>query len=164
MRTMSWKKHSKRPLDSGDFPLQITSLADVFTILLVFLLKSFASSAAFFQPTAGLVIPSASQDGSPLQESLRLEVQPRGILLEGRFITGDLQTSEGKKALSQAFELARSRQNFLKERNPEFKADHRLLVIADRALPYAAVQPALQIAAATGYGDLHWVISTENTQ
>jgi len=164
MRRMSWKKQPKRVTESGDFPLQITSLADVFTILLVFLLKSYASSAAFFQPTAGLAIPASPQEGLSLPEALRLEVLKNGVLLDGKFITQDLKTEEGRQSLRQSFQLARARQAYLRERNAELKVDARLLIVADRTLPYQAVQPALSIAATAGYGDLHWVMSTETSQ
>jgi biopolymer transport protein ExbD len=164
MRRLTWKKQTKRFGEPGDFPLQITSLADVFTILLVFLLKSYASSAAFFQPSAGLALPSTLAEGSQLPEALRLEVLADGILLDGKFITKDLTSEQARDALKQALQLARHRQSYLRERNPELKADDRLLIVADRRLSYESLLPALRLAGAAGYGDLRWVISTEASQ
>jgi len=163
MRVPRWKKN-KRPAESGDFPLQITSLADVFTILLVFLLKSYASSAAFFQPGPGLSLPVTQKEGVAVQEALRIEVSSSGILLDGRFVVRDLESEESQKALTEAFRIARSKQDYLHSKNSEVAADGRLLLVVDRSLSYGKLQPALRAASLAGYGEYKFVVSTEGGQ
>jgi len=74
-------RKKKKP-QSTEMSLQITSMADIFTILLVFLLKSYAVGALEVQPSRGLKLPTAQK--SDLAESrLALEVSENSVQLDG---------------------------------------------------------------------------------
>ncbi|NDG85844.1 MAG: hypothetical protein EBX52_12520, partial [Proteobacteria bacterium] len=55
-RRLFQRSHLRTP-ESGLLPLQITSMADVFTILLVFLLKGVSTDAITITPSASLRLP-----------------------------------------------------------------------------------------------------------
>ena len=58
------------------FILQLTSMVDMFTILIVFLLKSFSTSAVHITPHQNLNLPSSTSQTNPV-EALRLVVARR---------------------------------------------------------------------------------------
>ena len=84
------KKKSKlkfgRKQASADVSLNITAMADIFMVLLVFLLKSYASGAMTIMPTAGsLDLPSASTKSEHV-EALKIEISQSDLVVEGKQI------------------------------------------------------------------------------
>src|SRR5437868_652994 len=67
---------------SEEMALQITSMADIFTIILVFLLKSYATSAVNVTPTAGLLLPEAHAGDAPI-EAVRVEISKEAVQVDG---------------------------------------------------------------------------------
>ncbi len=78
-----WKR--KRVQQSDEMALQITSMADIFVILLVFLLKSYSSSSMALQPSAGIQLPSGNP-GDVNIEALKVEIADGSILVEGQAV------------------------------------------------------------------------------
>src|SRR5688500_19068851 len=75
-------KKKKKGGASGDVALNITAMADIFTIILVFLLKSYSSGAVAITPSGGLQLPTADA-AEPQFEALKLEVAESAVLVEG---------------------------------------------------------------------------------
>ena len=156
------KKMFKKRHQNEEMTLQITAMADIFTVLLVFLLKSFATSAVTITPSAGVNLPQAKAD--PLQEeSLKLEISPTAVLVEGnpvvslsasRFDPKEIDSSNGtSRTLSAALEKQRARQLMIAKVNPDVKVDSKIMVIADQHTPYATIKQVLASAAVQGYTD-----------
>ena len=72
--------------ESGTMALQITSMADIFTILLVFLLKGIASDALTITPSSGTRLPSGINTTALTETALQIELSPTGILVEKEFV------------------------------------------------------------------------------
>ncbi len=66
-----------------DVALQITSMADIFTILLVFFLKSYTTGAMSINPSKGVQLPAA-QVGEANIDALKVEVSDSGVQVEGK--------------------------------------------------------------------------------
>lgn len=79
-----------RPEDKG--VLGITSLMDIVSILVVYLLKSYASDPVVINPTAGQKIPFSSAD-APIQDGIPVFVSTRGITFDSKKIV--TMTSDG---------------------------------------------------------------------
>jgi biopolymer transport protein ExbD len=76
----------------AEFELQLTSMMDVLVIIVVFLLKSYATSANSFTTVPGLKLPiSASKDNPP--DSLQIIVTPEAITFEGAHVVEFEQTA-----------------------------------------------------------------------
>src|ERR1035437_6038684 len=75
----------KSRVQNEEVSLQITSLADIFIILLVFLLKSYSTSAVTITPTAGLKLPVSDAQGAPV-EAIKVEVAESAVLIEGQAV------------------------------------------------------------------------------
>jgi biopolymer transport protein ExbD len=151
----------KRRLQNDEMALQITSMADIFTILLVFLLKSFATSAVSITPEKGMMIPQAFLAGST-EEALKVQISETTVSVEGnpvttlttfKFPTNDLQTNGTSKTLSAGLEKERKRQLIIAQANPSVKVDSRIIIVADQRAPYSTIKSVLASAAVNGYTD-----------
>lgn len=146
---------------SEEMSLQITSLADIFVILLVFLLKSYATSAVNLSPSQGMLLPSA-QAAEASVEALKVEISETAVSVEGqpvatlknfRFEPSDLQQNGVSNALSKTLDRERQRQLMIAKANSDVKVDPKILVVSDQRVPYATVKSVLASAALHGYTD-----------
>jgi biopolymer transport protein ExbD len=143
---------------SQDLVLQITSMADIFTILLVFLLKSFSTGASSLAPSDNLTLPEAQKSGAVV-DTLKLEISRGTILLDDKqvatlnqfqFDPAELQANDLPRALGEAF--ARQRQKDTLEQHP------KMLVLADQGTPYGTLRRVLASASASGFEDFKLVV------
>ena len=152
---------------SGDVALNITAMADIFTIILVFLLKSFSTSAVSVAPGEGLQLANADAP-SPEYEALKIEVSETAVLVEGapaaklegfRFAPSDLGPNRVSRTLGAALEKERKRQMLIAQANPDVKVDSKVMVIADKRTPYSTLKSVLAAAAVSGYTDFKMVVA-----
>jgi biopolymer transport protein ExbD len=151
----------KKRHQSEEMALQITSMADIFTILLVFLLKSYATSAITVNPAGGMLLPQA-QAGEAAIEALKIEVSEKSISVEGKPVTpldhfapakADLLASGASVLLSKALEKERARELLIAKANSDVKVDAKIIIIADSRAPYSTIKSVLASAAQSGYTD-----------
>ncbi len=151
-------KFGKIKKGKEDVSLQITSMADIFTILLVFLLKSFATDAAKITPHDNLTLPEAAQS-QPLVEAMRVEILSNMILVDEKptaelnqflFDPKDLESNGTSRSLSTAF-IHKARKHSL-EKSP------RLLVLADQNAPFSTIKRVLASASNGGFEDFKLVV------
>ena len=151
----------KNRAQNEEMTLQITSMADIFTILLVFLLKSFASGAVNITPSNGLLLPQANA-GEASIEALKVEIAKDGVLIEGKpvavlkqfaFDASDLQANHVSQSLSKALDHERQKQIRIAKANTDVKVDAKIMVVADQRAPYGTVKSVLASAAVNGYTD-----------
>jgi len=151
----------KRNALNEDMTLQITSMADIFIIILVFLLKSFSTGAVNLSPAAGMMLPQA-QTTDLAVEALKVEVSETAVQVEGnpvsqlknfRFAPEDLQAAGVSKSLIAAFDTARQRQLLIAKVNASVKVDSKILIVADQRAPYTTIKSVLASAALQGYTD-----------
>lgn len=164
MGSRNWFKSSKRPANE-EMVLQITSMADIFTILLVFLLKSYAEGVVTISPGQGVTLPQA-KGGDEMVEALKIEVSKDGVTIEGkpvialkdhRFEAKDLR-SGGSLALTKVFEQERKRQNEIAKYNKDVKIEGKVLLLADQDTPYTTLRTVLTAAALHGFTDYKLVV------
>ena len=151
----------RQNLLSQDYSLQITSMADVFTILLVFLLKSYAAGTVSLNPSAGMVLPKAYAQ-ELTADALKIEISKGAIQIEGRPIallqsleldSKDIRPNGTSKTVADAFEQERKRQLLIAKNNPDVKIDPRLIIISDEQIPYETIKTVLASAALHGFTD-----------
>lgn len=155
------KSFVKRRAMNGDVSLNITAMADIFTVLLVFLLKGYATGAVNVNPSAGLLLPEARAE-VPSIEALKLEISTDGVQVEGKPVTTlknfqvpseELQGNGVIKSLGAALDLERKRQLLIAKSNSDVKVDSKIMVIADQRTPYSTIKSVLASAAVHGFTD-----------
>jgi biopolymer transport protein ExbD len=156
MQTL-FNKPKKRA--TGEMSLQITSMADIFTIILVFLLKTTASGISSISPNGGTTLVVSS--GEEIEkDTLTLEVNKDSILVDNNNVLNlaDFQfplTEIQANGVSQSLytSLLSQRKN-----HPGIDEGSQLLVLADESTPYSTLKTVLASAANTGFVDLQLVV------
>ena len=152
---------------SEEMTLQITSMADIFTIILVFLLKGYSTSAMAITPSQGLMLPEAHASEASI-EALKIEVSKTAVQVEGQSVTNladfkfdpiEINANGSTKSLAAALERERKRQLMIASKNSDVKIDAKVLIIADQHAPYSTIKAVLASAALNGYTDFKLVTS-----
>jgi biopolymer transport protein ExbD len=153
------KTFLKRKKNSEDMSLQITSMADIFMILLVFLLKSYSTSVTNISPSKEMKLPLAEAGGT-MKDSLKLEISRGGILVDQKEIVKLRGLEFDPADVSPMGHCPPLFRVLLEQRRhlPDANVDSTLLVLADEATPYATLRPVLASAASAGFVDLQLVV------
>ena len=162
------RRRFKTKISNDDqMTLQITSMADIFMIVLVFLLKSFSTSMINVSPSAGVVLPLAHANGA-LAEALKLEISETAIQVEGKpvakleaflFPKDASERASSSGALNEALSSERKRQALIAEKNSDVKLDSKILIMASQQTPYATLKAVLASAAGNGFSDFKLVVA-----
>ncbi|MDZ4677545.1 MAG: biopolymer transporter ExbD [Oligoflexia bacterium] len=157
-----------RQNQSGTFALQITSMIDMFTIILVFLLKSYSSSVVDMAPMKDLRLPSSTATVSPV-EALKLAVSKDGIYVDDKsivvFENGQLPKSatdaSDTRFIKPLFEalntLAQKSKNIAKQ-NENVTFDGKIVFQADQSLNYQLIKKVMYTATIAGYSDFKFAV------
>lgn len=154
---------------SGAFKIQITSMVDMFVILLVFLLKTYSTSPVNITPKDGLKMPESTSTTDPV-DVVKLIVSEDGIFVEEKKV---LSLDHGKLAqenldkndpsfLRGLFEALDERAKLAKDIskvNDSFEFDGKVLMQADRNLPYELLQKVMYTSMMAGYADVKLAVA-----
>jgi biopolymer transport protein ExbD len=152
---------------SSNASIQITSLADVFIIVLLFLLKSFGSSEFKITPAGGIDIPSANNNNQE-PNALKIDISNNACIIENktiynltnfRFPEADILPNYQVTKLVKTFEEIHKRQKFIAEHNKTLNPSNEIIIIADKQTPYLTLQQVLASAAAHGFIDVKLIVS-----
>lgn len=141
--------------------LQITSMADIFMILLVFLLKNYSTSLTTVTPSARMSLPeTATNQKGQIKDTLKVEIANDVLMVDQKAVVrlsnfefpetdqGDFGTSE---SVSKALKDQRSL-------TPNPNQDSTLIVMADELAPYSTIKRVIASAAQAGFVDLQLVV------
>ncbi len=163
------KKFNIPRRSGGEMSLNITAIADIFTVLLVFLLMGFSSGTVNIVPSAGLNLPGSNASASQI-EALKIEISRTSIQVETKPIltledyrarANEVGADGTLRALNEALKVERTRQIALAGANSDVKLDARVVLIADKKVPYSTIKSVLASAAVQGYTDFKLAVVTE---
>jgi biopolymer transport protein ExbD len=149
MKRKSGLKFRSNKRGSSDVSLNITAMADIFTVLLVFLLKSYASGAMTIMPTANINLPAASMKSEHV-EALKIEISQSDLVVEGKqivplsdyqFPANDLNKSGFSNKLFESIQEIKK---------TEAVPTENVIILADRKVPYSALKIIMASAAGAG--------------
>ena len=128
--------------------LNLTSLMDIFTILLIFLLVN-NNNAAKLPDNKDIQLPESIAQELP-SEVLTIQVSPTDIIVEGQRIAGteEVQKQEERtvKALIDELQFRASQAIVV---NPE--EDREIMILADRDVPYVVIKKLMRSCMETPY-------------
>ncbi len=143
--------------------LMLTSLLDMFTIILVFLMVSFQAADKDFVLHAGIALP-ASTVKNPFKTGVNMAVTIDGVLIEGKSIYklqkgGNVLDSDFENgnipvvvdAIKKAWSLHRLEKN----------AESIVVIQADKGLPYRTLHLLMRSAAHAGVFRFRLVVEKE---
>jgi biopolymer transport protein ExbD len=163
MASTGMKSYMKKRAPSS-YKIQITSMVDMFVILLVFLLKTFSTSPVNITPMKGLNLAESVAPTDPV-DVLNLVVSTDGIFVDNKKVlelkNGVLASDESEandpqfmrrlfEALDEKAKLAKS----ISQVNDSFEFDGKILVQADRTLSYDLLKRVMYTSMMAGYSDV----------
>ena len=162
--TRKRRKDSRRSRHGGDdiSYLNITPMMDMMTILLVFLIKSFASSAQDIS-VSNLTLPHSSTK-IKIEEALQLMVTSKEVLLDQKVVTrldekgnidpGDLPDGPQGYLIQPLYDALEKRSQYFKdiEKFGGTKFNGRIAIVADRGIPYKTLFKILYTSGRAEFG------------
>jgi biopolymer transport protein ExbD len=153
----------------SSFKIQITSMVDMFVILLVFLLKTYSTSPVNITPKEGMRIPESSATTDPV-DVVKLIVSQDGVFVEekkvmdldkGRVGTADFDKNDPSflRALYEALDERAKLAQSISKVNDSFEFDGKVLMQADRDLPYEVLQKVMYTSMMAGYADVKLAVA-----
>jgi len=150
------------------FPLQITSMIDMFTIILVFLLKSYASSAVDMAPSKDVVLP-ASTSSQQAVEALKVLVSDKGIYVDDKQIVAlqngvfpksalDAQDEKFVRPLYDALKAQADKTKGIAKQNESVNFEGKVIFQGDQRLNYKILKKIMYTAAFAGYTDFKFAV------
>ncbi len=152
-----------------DMVLQITSMADIFTILLVFLLKSFSTGVSNLTPSNDLTLPSA-KGGDEVADVLKVEISPNIILVDDKPITNlrnfkfdpaDYESNRTSRSLNIYLSKEKKRRDVASAPSADSAAkmnSKKIMLLADEKTPYSTLKSVLSSAGMAGFVDFKLVV------
>ncbi len=151
------KKDNKK----AAFILQLTAMVDMFTIIIVFLLKSYSTSAVNITPNEDLKLPQSTSVKDPV-EGLKLIVSLDGIFIddkkvvdleEGNFKASSLDPNDTEFVTELFKELDKhaEKSKKIEEINTEFKFKGEVVMQADSRLDYGVLKKVMYTSSMAGY-------------
>jgi biopolymer transport protein ExbD len=143
---------------SEELSLQIVSMADIFTIILVFLLKT-ASSGIISESPNFAALPIAN--GQALaHDTLKVEISKGSVLIDDKNVLW-LDNFNLPLTEVQAGGMSQSIYQVLSDQRkhlPNANNASELLILADEDTPYSTLKTVLASAANSGFVDLQLVV------
>lgn len=128
--------------------LNLTSLMDIFTILLIFLLVN-NNNAAKLPDNKDIQLPESIAQELP-SEVLTIQVSPIDIVVEGQRIAGTEDVREQEERTVQALiDELQFRASQALAVNPE--EEREIMILADRDVPYVVIKKLMRSCMETPY-------------
>jgi len=152
-KALARKRRHERAAEGEIKELNITAMMDMMTIILVFLLKSYAASALMLTQSEDIKPPISSTRAVP-KDTVAVTITPKDILvgdrvvvtLENGQVPANLLDGRLVKPLDQALRREVDKLKLIAARNPAAPLSRELSVIGDRKIPYDLLLTVLYTA------------------
>ena len=144
--------------NNSTFSLNITSMTDMFTLLLVFLLQNFSTSSVEIKPIDGLKLPVSNSYKNPvdvLQVSISLDdirVSDKIVAkVANRQIASTDVDPQDSNFIQPLFKELQERAKDPKAKKTDDEDNGQILVQADQNLPYQTLRKVMYTASMAGF-------------
>jgi biopolymer transport protein ExbD len=151
--------------NNSTFTLNINSLTDVFTLLLVFLLQTYNTSEIQVEPAPGIRLPASTSEKNPIM-GVKLSLTKEALLIDTNEII-KLEQERFKSA-----DLDKNDTNFIPElhkkleeinkTNPELAKTGRVLLQADKDLSYNTLRKVMYTTSMAGFPNTKLIVQLGN--
>lgn len=169
------KKKSRRP--EGNSGLNITSMMDMMTIILVFLLKSYHTDDISVAPSDDLMIP-VSTAVKPPKLAVNVIISRKDVVVDGNWVldmergiddstgTEVIQIPEDEKRgqlVSKLYEVLLEKAETAKDLgtrygSEEFEFKGEILLQCDKRLPFSVIREVMFTAGQAQFGNFRFVV------
>jgi len=141
--------------------MQITSLVDMMTVLLVFLLKSFSAEGDIVTPSSGLSLPYSTAQKRP-EVAFKISVTQEYLLVEGSPIVkiSDMMKSDELivPELSSLLENHRKTTEMIARNSTSVKFKGDVLIEADKKIQFKMLQRVMYTCGQAGFSNFSLLV------
>lgn len=144
--------------------LNLTSLMDVFTILVFFLLANSGSNEVL-SPPKEISLPDSVVESKP-RETVVIMVNPETILVQGETIveTPLLMEMKSDRVPEISEKLARMEQNIIGISTKTIADSKEITILADRTIPFTVLKKVMSTCTMSGYGKISLAVIQKAVQ
>ena len=143
--------------DGGTFRPQLTSLIDVMTILLVFLIKSFSVEGNIITPAKDLVLPVSTSEKSP-RPRCSIEITRTALLAEGQHLEAVAAIAASDTLLVPPLY---SWMRLQRDKCDDSLRAPEVMIQCDREVQYAIVKKVMYTCSRAGFNDFSVLVLQE---
>ena len=152
------RKNRRIRIRSAHTPLRLTSMMDILTVLLLFLLKSFVVDGSAMTPVPGVDLPESSSEASP-KSSIVIAIFDDAVMLNGEAVASvsDAVASDGLLIESLADRLDETRGTataIARRRGDPEDFIGKVSIQGDRDIDFAILQRVMYTCSVSGYEDI----------
>lgn len=149
------------------FFLNLTSMTDMFTIMLVFLLQTYSTADVEIKPEKGLTLPTSNTSLNPV-DGVRLTLSKEALKVDERMIASvkndqfggnDVDAKDPNFLPGLFSELSKIAAD---EHGKDPKKEGRILLQADAGLPYQTLRKVMYTASMAGFPQMKLVTMVGN--
>jgi len=144
--------------------MNLTSLMDVFTILVFFLLVN-SGSVELLESPKNMTLPEARVETKP-RETVVIFVSPEEVLVQGRIaarvadiLKGDLSTVDPITS-----RLAELRDNIVGPSTLAVAGSQEITILADKSVPFIVIRKIMSACTGEGYENVSLAVIQKQTQ
>ena len=167
---MSFSKRRKKM--PSTFKIQITSMVDMFVILLVFLIKSYSTSPVNITPSDDIRLPSSIVETHPV-EVLKVMVSKTGVFVEDVKVVDlengtidskylDKSDTDYIPELFKHLDAEARKSQEISKVNETHEFEGKVIVQADKDLTYALLKKVMHTSAVAGYSDIKFAVVVDD--
>jgi biopolymer transport protein ExbD len=144
--------------------MNLTSLMDVFTILVFFLLVN-SGSVQILESPKDVKLPESRIESKP-RETVVISISAEEVLVQGKlvaFVEDILNEKENAVALV-GVRLAELKENVIGISTKTVAASQEVTILADRSVPFTVVKTIMSTCTAEGYENVSLAVIQKATQ
>ncbi len=156
--------HRRRRKRNAAFTLRLTSMIDMFTILLVFLLKNFSAESQMPVMTNDLRLPTSTAQKTPETASV-VGLTREWVLLDGKKMARVSDVLNSKSLLIKNLYMELKAKRLIAERlstlDEKMKFKGEITIQGDKDLPFQLLKKVMYTCGQVGYNDMQLAVNRE---
>jgi biopolymer transport protein ExbD len=144
--------------------MNLTSLMDVFTILVFFLLVN-SGSVELLESPKNMTLPEARVDTKP-RETVVIFVSPEDVLVQGKTVARVNDILEGASSTVDPItsRLAELRDNIVGPSTLAVAGSQEITILADKSVPFIVIRKIMSACTGEGYENVSLAVIQKQTQ
>jgi biopolymer transport protein ExbD len=144
--------------------MEITSLMDVFTILVFFLLMNSATTEVL-EPPKQITLPASVVEDKP-RETVVIVVSGSEVTVQGEVVAlvADILATEEQNIAGVAERLGQMSDSIIGLKTKSVAESEEVTILADRAVPFSVVKKVMSTSTSQGYGRISLAVLQKASQ
>jgi biopolymer transport protein ExbD len=142
--------------------MNLTSLMDVFTILVFFLLVN-SGSADVMESPKEIELPESKVESKP-RETVVIFVSRDQVIVQGQAVAqiADILAAPGKDIEAVKERLALIRESIIGHKTQQVAESREITILADKAIPFSVVKQIMSTCTSEGYGRISLAVMQQD--